>query len=117
MDFETALLGDSALALEPAGGGVGLGHGGQGFGGLGPSTRSVERIPAKSERLDQQGEDNGGGDGCEPPARGFQKRLHGNTFRSSSKCGPSRSFGQSPPHTMAVPWRTAAALKAAAMRG
>lgn len=121
MGFEMAGLNGGAFGLDPAGGGVDLGHRGAGFGRIDPPARAVERVPAEPERLDQQDEGDNGGDSRDRPAGRLQQRrkgrLHGNTFRSSSKCGPSRSFGQSPPQTMAVPCRTAAALKAAAMRG
>ena len=121
MGFQMAGLNDGALDLEPTGGRVGLGRRGANFGRLDPPARAVERVPAEPERLDQQDEGDNGGDSRNHPGDRLQRRRmgrrHGNIFRSSSKCGPSRSFGQSPPQTIAVPCRTAAALKAAAMRG
>ncbi len=107
MDFETAFLRGRTFTFEPASGGVGLGRRGALLGRLKAATRTVERVPAEPKRLDQTGEDHEGGDNREAPADRLQERndgrSHGNTFRSSSKCGPSRSFGQSPPHTIAVP--------------
>lgn len=112
----------SALDLQPTRGQVAV----QGFGprpgGLQPSTSDVEGIPAQSDappdyhkQNQHNGQHHAPPPGAEHPQNGG--RPHGNTLRSSSKCGPSRSVGQSPPQTMGVPCRTAAALKAAAMRG
>ena len=120
--FDPADLADGAFDLEPPGGRIELRRHGARFGRLQTAARPVERIPPKPERMDQ---DDQGGDSrysrTGPEGRLRQRRrhagAHGNTFRSSSKCGPSRNVDQSPPPTMAVPCRTAAALNAAAMRG
>lgn len=79
-----------------------------------PPGLPVERIPAQAEAAGQR--DRGGGEGQRQQARGQpaqgragqaadqkQRRLHGKALRSSSKCGPSRRRGQSPPQTRATP--------------
>lgn len=108
--------------FKAAGGGVGPGDLGLRLGRREAAGREIEGIPAESQSVTQQDDDQESRRRQERPAerrKGAQEgsRGHGKTFRSSSKCGPSRRVAQSPPQTMAVPWRTAAALKAAAMRG
>lgn len=118
--FETAGLLGHSLGLEPARTGVGSGDRRAAFRRPQAPPRQVERIPAQTEALaDDDQEDHQRYGQHDPAGAGRQAKQgpHGNTRRSSSKCGPSRSVGQSPPHTMAVPCRTAAALKAAAIRG
>ncbi len=100
---------------------LGRGQGRDLFGAVKPSSGQVEWVPSKAEpaqrgRHDREGRDPEG----EPTQRGQrseERRRQGNTFRSSSKCGPSRSRGQSPPQTRATPLALAAALIASAMRG
>lgn len=122
MVFEAAGLFGHAFGFEPAREGVRGGGGGVRLGRPQPSLGQAERIPAQAEAVAEpdDGEDEGRKQQT-PSDRGRRpeerRHPHGNTFRSSSKCGPSRSLGQSPPQTMAVPCRAAAALKAAAMRG
>ena len=122
MVFKAAVLFGPAFAFKAPRDGVRHRGGGVRLGGSQSSPGQVERIPAKAQSMPKN---DGRADeryGQQTPAGWSQHpqqrpRPHGNTLRSSSKCGPSRSLGQSPPQTMAVPWRTAAALKAAAMRG
>lgn len=93
-----------------------------------PPGLSAERIPAQAEIPGQR--DDGGGEGKRQQASGqpvqgpagqepYQKLRwrHGKALRSSSKWGPSRRRGQSPPQTRAAPCACAAALNAAAMGG
>lgn len=120
--FRAFGLGDRALDLETSGEGVG-------GGGVRPTLRRRETARAEAERIPVEAQAPTGDEknrhqdrGQHPPAQRGQgpeqdARAHGKTFRSSSKCGPSRRLVQSPPQTMAVPCRAAAALKAAAMRG
>lgn len=118
--FETAGLVGRPLGFEPTRGGVGDRCPEAGFRRAEAPPRQVERIPAQTDPATDSDRENRHRRGQYDPAdRGRQakQRPHGNTRLSSSKCGPSRSVGQSPPQTMAVPWRAAAALKAAAMRG
>ena len=98
----------------------------QGFGprlsGFQPSLREAEGVPAQPDAPPDRRGQNKGDRHHQPPSPRRQRPQNasppqGNTLRSSSKCGPSRSVGQSPPQTRGVPCRTAAALKAAAMRG
>ena len=122
MVFEAAGLFGHAFGFKAAREGLRRSRGGVRLGRPQTPLGEAERVPAQAEavtqRYDSEGERH---DQQGPAGRGQhpQERQppHGNTFRSSSKCGPSRSLGQSPPQTMAVPCRTAAALKAAAMRG
>lgn len=80
----------------------------RGFGGSEAPPAETEGVPGQSDATAEQ---NGGDDqrhegqakGDRPQPAKERPGRHGNTFRSSSKCGPSRSFGQSPPQTMAVP--------------
>lgn len=122
MVIEAAGLIGHSLEFETARRHIGRRRPGARFGVIQAPRRHVERIPTQPEPA--PGHENGhqyGGDqqepddGLRPPQK--RQRRHGKAFRSSSKWGPSRSFGQSPPHTMVVPCRAAAALKAAAMRG
>lgn len=111
-----------AVDLEAAGGRVGGGRAGATFSGLKPPGAEIEGIPAKPEASSEHEHNREQGEARQTPGKWRQRaqdqpRAHGKAFRSSSKCGPSRSVGQSPPQTMAVPCRAAAALKAAAMRG
>lgn len=99
---------DRALDFQATRGRIVGGRGGATLRGLEARFSQPERIPAKAQPVpDQQGgpqhERN-----SEAPAKrrnGAQvnPRRHGKTFRSSSKCGPSRRLGQSPPQTMATP--------------
>lgn len=122
MGFDAGGLTDSALDLKPTRDAVALRRRGARLGRLQSASSPVKRIPAKAKRVDQ---DDQGGDTRNhrdrherrPGQRALEAGAHGNALRSSSKCGPSRKVGQSPPQTMAVPCRAAAALKAAAMRG
>jgi len=122
MDVEAARLIGRPLDLEPARGGVRFGCRRPGFGGREPAPGQAERVPAQSEAAAQRQDGDQGGSDSQGPAQGRQgaeqvERPHGKAFRSSSKWGPSRREVQSPPQTIAVPCRAAAALKAAAMRG
>ncbi len=117
---ETAGLIGRAFDFEPTRGGVGDGCPEAGFSRAETPPREVEGIPAQTDPAADRDRYNRHHHGQHGPAdRGRQAKQgpHGNTRLSSSKCGPSLSVGQSPPHTMAVPCRAAAALKAAAMRG
>ena len=122
MVFEAAGLFGHAFGFEAARDGVR--HGGLGvrLGGSQTPPGQAERIPAQAKPMAEAGDSDDKRYGQQAPTGRSQhpqgrQRPHGNTFRSSSKCGPSRNLGQSPPQTMAVPCRMAAALKAAAMRG
>lgn len=118
--FETAGLIGHAFAFEPARAGIGDGPFGAGFSRAQAPPRQVERVPSQSEPMADSGREERQRHGQDDPAHRGRKTKqgpHGNTRLSSSKCGPSLSVGQSPPHTIAVPCRAAAALKAAAMRG
>ena len=121
MFVETAGLPGQPLRFQSTRHRVRLSRHGSSFGGVQTPPGETERIPAQTCAVARRhGGDDGGGRQQEPGARVQAAKQrddpHGNTFRSSSKCGPSRSVGQSPPQTMAVPWRAAAALNAAAMR-
>jgi len=117
MAVEAGALPGLARLFEAAGGGVAFGHVGAGLGRAQAAAGEVERVPAQADGVRRrEREDQGEPDRHDGRPR-FEARDHGKAFRSSSKCGPSRSLGQSPPQTIAVPWRAAAALKAAAMRG
>ncbi len=111
------------LGFGGSGGGLLGGDDGRGLGAVQPSSVEVERVPAKAKAAEDDGEGGQNGDAEGEPAhrrQGPQDRRqtdHGNTFRSSSKCGPSRRRGQSPPQTRATPFAFAAALMASAMRG
>lgn len=111
-----------ALDLEATGGGVCDSSLGPPFSGFQTAGAEPERIPAETHASPDHGHGRDQGDSHDEPAERRQgaqdqARAHGKALRSSSKCGPSRRVGQSPPQTMAVPCRAAAALKAAAMRG
>lgn len=105
---ETSGEGRLRPGLEPAGGGIGLCVGGAGLGRLEPASGQIQGVPPEPQaiqanqtrpeprRRDQQPAPDGQG----PDDLG---RPHGNTFRSSSKWGPSFSRAQSPPQTIAVP--------------
>lgn len=106
--FETPGLFGSARNLEPARSGVLDRGGGLRLGRAQPSLRKPQRVPAKAQSVqaDQHRSQNTGHD--QPPAPGSQgsqdrRPPHGNTLRSSSKCGPSLRVVQSPPQIMAVP--------------
>lgn len=110
------------LDLQPSGGGIGDSDGVPGFSGFPPALRQPQRIPANPQPVqgDQaQGQCRPDEHGPAPGRQSAQPRQppHGNTRRSSSKWGPSRRRVQSPPQMIAVPWRAAAALNAAAIRG
>ena len=101
---------------------VRLSRHGSSLGGVQAPPGDTERVPAQTCAVADGHRGDGDGRRQQQPGGRVQaakqcEAPHGNTFRSSSKCGPSRSVGQSPPQTMAVPWRAAAALNAAAMRG
>ena len=122
MDVEPAGLGPASLGLQATRGGVGFGARGAGLGGGEAAAGEIEGIPAEAEIAGQQHQDRDGDRRGQREARRPGQteqgaRAHGKAFRSSSKWGPSRRRGQSPPQTIGVPCRTAAALKAAAMRG
>lgn len=122
MVFEAAGLFGHAFGFEAAREGARGGGGGVRLGRPQASPGQAERIPAQAEAMAEPDDREGEAHTQQAPSDRGQhpeerQRPHGNTFRSSSKCGPSRNLGQSPPQTMAVPCRTAAALKAAAMRG
>ena len=111
-----------ALGLGRAGGGLGRGDGGDLFGAVGAASIELQRVPAEAETAqdDRAGRQGGDADGQPTDRRQAPKddrRRHGNTFRSSSKCGPSRRRGQSPPQTKATPRSRAAALMASAISG
>nr|MBB5292462.1 hypothetical protein [Brevundimonas basaltis] len=97
-----------ALDLETAGGGVGCGAIRPPFGGFQTTGCETEGVPAEAEPPAQPYQRDRKRDHEQQPSRRRQgaqdgRGGHGNTARSSSKCGPSRSVGQSPPQTMAVP--------------
>lgn len=97
-----ALVGLARL-LEAAGVRVGLSRLGAGFGGAQAPAGEIERVPAQPDamrRRQHQDDDDHGG---EPGRPRSEAGHHGKAFRSSSKWGPSRSLGQSPPQTIAVP--------------
>lgn len=103
--------------LEGPGGGVGTRRGGPAFGGAQTTGVQTEGIPPQAEAGRREGDDHDRRHEGEPAPGSQDPAVHGKAFRSSSKWGPSRSVVQSPPQTIAVPCRAAAALKAAAMRG
>lgn len=108
--------------LGRAGGGIGTGQIGGGLGPVGAAAGQIERVPAKAETAEHNGHDgHASEDHRQPTDRGqaAKKRggAHRNTRRSSSKWGPSRKVGQSPPQTMATPRSCATAFTASAMRG
>ena len=109
------------LGFGRSGGGLRDGCGRGGLGAVKTSAAEVEGIPAKAEAAEHEGDDRQDRDADGQPAQRLKRpqdrRRHGNTFRSSSKCGPSRKRGQSPPQTMATPLALAAALIASAIRG
>ncbi len=106
--FETPGLFGGTRDLEPARGGVLDRGGGLRLGRAQPSLRQPQRVPSKAQSVqaDQHRSQHTGHD--QPPAPGSQgsqerRSPHGNTLRSSSKCGPSLRVVQSPPQIMAVP--------------
>lgn len=106
--IETPDLVRGALDLEPARIGVRGGDRGPDLSRPQPSLGQPQRVPAKAQRIQayQGGAQNPGhGQHPAPWSQGPQERLRpqGNTFRSSSKCGPSLRLVQSPPQTIAVP--------------
>lgn len=122
MLFETAGPGLRALDLEPTGLSVRRGGPDELFGRRQTTRAKAEGIPVKAEPPSDDQNDDDQDHRRRTQAQRRQgpqdaARAHGKTFRSSSKCGPSRREVQSPPQTIAVPCRTAAALKAAAIRG
>ena len=120
--FKAKVRGGGGGLLQPPRGGVGFGDRGPRLGGGHAPAGAVKGVPAEPQRLAGEREnDHAGEDERRPRNRPGEAeemaRAHGKAFRSSSKCGPSRRRGQSPPQTMGVPCRAAADLKAAAMRG
>lgn len=105
--FKTTGLGDDALDLELAGPGIGD----RGL-GLSLDRRLTSRAEAEGVPVQPQTapDDKQGGDqddqGQPGPKRSKAPQdrsgTHGKAFRSSSKCGPSRKVGQSPPQMIAV---------------
>lgn len=106
MKLKPTLLGGAALSFELAGSGLGLRNLGPLLQGARAALGPAERIPAKPEAVTKNDQEQHGrqqqqrGGGQPWPGR---ERRHGNAFRSSSKCGPSRRLGQSPPQTTGVP--------------
>ena len=120
--IEAGDLARLTLGLGGAGGGLRGRDGRDLFGALGAASVELERVPAKAETAQDDGRRSQSREADDDPAGRGQapekdKRPHGKTFRSSSKCGPSRKDGQSPPQTRATPLAFAAALMASAMRG
>jgi hypothetical protein len=116
--LKAARLNAGALDFQCTGAGVSGGDLGLLLRALQSARIEPERIPAQPQTApgQQQGDDQQ--NHAQPSGRAaHEPRAHGKAFRSSSKCGPSRRVGQSPPQTMAVPCRAAAAFMAAAMRG
>jgi len=109
------------LGLGGSGGGFGAGSDRDLFGPVGAASAEVERIPTEAEAAQNDGDQRQHRDAHGQPAQRRHgpedPRRHGNTFRSSSKWGPSRRRGQSPPQTKATPFAFAAALMLSAMRG
>jgi len=106
MVFDAAGLIGQPLAFEPARAGVGDRDPGAGFRRPETPPGQVERVPVQAQPM--TGHDNQkdqprrqGDPACRAPHA--QQGPQGNTRRSSSKCGPSRSVGQSPPQTISVP--------------
>ena len=106
--FDATDLVEGALDLEAAAGGVGLRDAGGRFGAPEPAFGETQRVPAEPQPLqgEQTPAQNNSGD--HGPAQRRQhpqirRRPHGNTLRSSSKCGPSFRLVQSPPQMIAVP--------------
>ena len=98
----------AALVREAAAGGVGLRDAGGRFGAPEPAFGETQRVPAEPQPLqgEQTPAQNNSGD--HGPAQRRQhpqirRPPHGNTLRSSSKCGPSFRLVQSPPQMIAVP--------------
>lgn len=120
---EAGDLAGLTLGLGGSGGSLLRGGGDRGLGAVEPSPVEAERIPAEAETAEDDGSDGEDEDAEGQPAhrrQGPQDRRQadqGNTRRSSSKCGPSRRRGQSPPQTRATPFAFAADLMASAMRG
>lgn len=111
------------LDFQPTGSSVRACDLGPGLGRLQTSPGEIERIPAEAQtppghdhKEDEQDKHNTPPSGRRQDSR-QGRPLHGKTFRFSSKWGPSRRRGQSPPQTTGVCSRTDAALNAAAMRG
>lgn len=122
MPLKFSDLGVRSLDLQAARGGVGAGGFGLCFGGVESMSGAIERIPPQPKSLADDCQQAKTRRQRQKPAERIEdaqkgERPHGKAFRSSSKCGPSRRRGQSPPQTTAVPWRAAAALNAAAIRG
>ncbi len=122
MVVDASGLRDRGLDLELAGDGVRLGHGGAGLGRFETPLGEAERVPPQTRAATEEDRGDESEQEGQRPAGGADQpeqvaRAHGKAFRSSSKCGPSRRRVQSPPQTMGVPCRAAAALKAAAIRG
>ena len=124
MDVESVLLSFAGFGLAPAEVEPRLRLRRPRLGAAQPAAAQVEGVPAQAEAVPYDREQSaqaqhGGGPAQrrKDAKRVPERRAQGKTFRSSSKCGPSRRVGQSPPQTTAVPCRTATALNAAAMRG
>ncbi len=102
--------------------GFGPGNGGRSLGAIGATPRQVERVPAKAETAQDEGGNREAHEADREPTQRRQRAQHGdgghgNTRRSSSKCGPSRRVGQSPPQIRATPCSLAAVFTVSAMRG
>ena len=106
--FEASALIRHGFDFKPAGRGISHGDRRTDFRCPQPALGQPERIPAEAQpvQADQRRPENPHPDQHPAPkGQGPQKRQtpHGNTFRSSSKWGPSLRLVQSPPQTMAVP--------------
>lgn len=107
MKFKPALLLGAAFGLEVASGRESLRRLDPLLQGARPAFGPAQRIPAQAKAVAEHQQEYAGpqhqqGPGGRPrqPRR---KRRHGNAFRSSSKWGPSRRVGQSPPQITGVP--------------
>lgn len=104
--FETTGLIGHPLGLEATRSGVGDGDRDAGFRRPEAPPGQIERVPTETQSVARYGRQHRQSRRQHDPAgrgRKAKQAPHGNTLRSSSKCGPSRSVGQSPPHTMVVP--------------
>ena len=106
--FKTAGLIGHAFGFELPGFGVGDRDGRPRLGRPGAPPREIERVPAQAKPAPHGREGDDHGQHQNDPTSGREDaqdrhRPHGNTVRSSSKCGPSRRVVQSPPQTIGVP--------------